>query len=39
MSSFSNDYDSIEKLIYEDGLKIKALHFHPDLDLMLIVLI
>lgn len=38
MSSFSNDYDNIEKLIYEDGLKIKALHFHPDLDLMLIVL-
>lgn len=38
MNSFNNDYDDIEKLIYEDGLKIKALHFHPDLDLMLIVL-
>jgi len=38
MSSLSNDYDSIEKIIYEDGLKIKALHFHPDLDLMLVVL-
>ena len=38
MSSLNNDYDSIEKIIYEDGLKIKALHFHPDLDLMLIVL-
>lgn len=38
MSSFSNEYDELEKVIYEDGLRIKALHFHPDLDLMLIVL-
>jgi len=38
MNSFSNEYDSIEKLIYDEGLKIKALHFHPDLDLLLIVL-
>ena len=38
MSSFSNDYDELEKIIYEDGLRIKALHFHPDLDLMLVVL-
>ncbi len=38
MSSFNNDYDNMEKLIYEEGLKINALHFHPDLDLMLIVL-
>jgi len=38
MSSFNNDYDNIEKLIYEEGLKIITLHFHSDLDLMLIVL-
>jgi len=38
MNSFSNEYDTIEKLIYKEGLKINALHFHPDLDLMLIVL-
>lgn len=38
MSFFSNDYDELEKIIYEDGLRIKALHFHPDLDLMLVVL-
>ncbi len=43
MNSFKYDnklahYDDLEKLIYEDGLKIRALHFHPDLDLMLIVL-
>jgi len=30
--------DTIDKLIYEDGLRIKALHFHPDLNLMLIIL-
>ena len=38
MSSFKNSYDELEKLIYEDELKIKALHFHPDLDLMVVVL-
>lgn len=38
MRSLKNNYDELEKLIYEDGLKIKAMHFHPDLDLMLIVL-
>ena len=38
MSSFNNDYDELERVIYEEGLKIKALHFHPDLDLMLVVL-
>ena len=38
MSSFKNDYDELEKIIYEDGLRIKALHFHPDIDLMLVVL-
>ena len=30
--------DAIDQLIYKDGLRIKALHFHLDLDLMLIVL-
>jgi len=38
MNSFINNYDTTEKLIYEEGLKINVLHFHPDLDLMLIVL-
>ena len=38
MSSLNNNYDELERLIYEDGLKIKALHFHPEVDLMLIVL-
>ncbi len=38
MSSFINMYDSIEKVIFEEGLRIKAIHFHKDIDLMLIVL-
>ncbi len=37
MSSFINMYDSIEKVIFEEGLRIKATHFHKDIDLMLIV--
>ena len=38
MNSFVNQYDPIEKLIFQDGLRIKALHLHKDIDLMLIVL-
>ncbi len=38
MSSFINMYDSIEKVIFEELLRIKAIHFHKDIDLMLIVL-
>lgn len=33
-----NSKDPIDILIYGKELRIKALHFHPDLDLMLIVL-
>jgi hypothetical protein len=32
------NYDSIEKLIYEGGLRIEAIDFHPELDVMLILL-
>lgn len=38
MSSFKNSYNELEKIIYQDRLKIKALHFHQDLDMMLVVL-
>lgn len=38
MNTFQNRYDELEKIIYEDGLRIKALHFHQDIDLMVIVL-
>lgn len=35
---YYGDMDAIDRLIYKDGLRIKAMHFHQDLDLMLIVL-
>lgn len=38
MSSSNNNYDALESIIFEKGLRIVALHFHKSLDLMLIVL-
>lgn len=38
MNTSANKYDAIEKLIYEEGLRIEAVDFHQELDVMLIVL-
>jgi hypothetical protein len=38
MNTLINKYDAIEKLIYDEGLRIEAINFHPKLDVMLIVL-
>lgn len=38
MNTSINNYDAIEKLIYEEGLRIEAIDFHPELDVMLIIL-
>jgi hypothetical protein len=38
MNTSVNNYDAIEKLIYEEGLRIEAIDLHPELDVMLIVL-
>ena len=38
MNTLVNKYDAIEKLIYDEGLRIEAIDFHPGLDVMLIVL-
>lgn len=38
MNSFENKYDSIENMIFLGKLRIKAVHIHQDLDLILIVL-
>ncbi len=38
MNTSVNKYDAIEKLIYDEGLRIEAIDFHPGLDVMLIVL-
>ncbi len=32
------DFDPIDKMIFEDGLKIMSVYFHKDLDVMLILL-
>jgi Protein of unknown function (DUF2442) len=33
-----NKYDAIERLIYEEQIRIEAIDIHPELDVMLIVL-
>ena len=33
-----NNYDAIERLIFEDNLRIEAVDFHPELDVMIIIL-
>ncbi len=38
MNTFKNNYDTLEHLIFEGGLRIKAIHIHADMDMMLIVL-
>lgn len=38
MSSLINKYDTLEQVIFRERLRIKAIHLHKDLDLMLIVL-
>ncbi len=34
----NNQYDAIESLIFTEDLRIEALDFHPDQDLMLVIL-
>jgi hypothetical protein len=38
MNTSVNKYDAIEKLIYDEGLRIEAVDFHTELDVMLVVL-
>lgn len=38
MNTSQNRFDSLEQLISEEGLSIKAVDVHRDLDLMLIIL-
>jgi len=39
MSAFpNNQYDTIENLIFTEGLRIEVLDFLPELDMMLVVL-
>jgi hypothetical protein len=38
MNTSPNNFDTIEKNIFEDGLAIETVDFHPELDVMLIIL-
>lgn len=38
MNTSTNNYDAIERLIFEEGLRIEAIDVHPELDMMLVVL-
>ncbi|HPH99132.1 MAG TPA: DUF2442 domain-containing protein [Chitinophagaceae bacterium] len=38
MNTSTNNFDSIEKLIYEENLRIEAIDIHPELDVMLVIL-
>lgn len=38
MNTSQNNFDSIEKIIFEEGLRIQAIDIHKELDLMLIIL-
>jgi|SRR4051794_18393650 hypothetical protein len=38
MNTSVNNFDAIEKLIFEEGLRIEAVDIHPELDVMLIIL-
>jgi hypothetical protein len=37
-TSPNNQFDAIESLIFEEGLRIETLDFHPELDIMIIIL-
>lgn len=38
MSISTNNFDTIERLIFEEGLRIEAIDLRPELDLMLVIL-
>ncbi len=38
MNTLTNNFDAIEKLIHQENLQIIAIDFHPELDVMLIIL-
>jgi hypothetical protein len=37
-SSMANRYDTLEQIIFEQGLRIAGVHCYPDMDLMLVIL-
>ena len=37
-TSINNRYDAVEKIIFEDQLRIVGIDVYPELDMMLIIL-
>jgi len=38
MDTLINNYDTLELLIYQEGIRIKEIDVHPDMDMLLIIL-
>jgi hypothetical protein len=38
MDTLKNNFDGLEQLIYSEGIKIKAVDIHKDMDIWLIIL-
>ncbi len=38
MNTLVNNFDAIEKLIFEENIRIETIDFHPELDMMIILL-
>lgn len=38
MNTSENKYDAIEQLIFQEKIRIEAIDFHPEQDVMLVVL-
>jgi hypothetical protein len=38
MSTLINKFDTLESLIFNEGVRITRLDFHPDVDLLLVIL-
>lgn len=38
MSTSGNKYDAIEQLIFREGITIQAIDFHPEQDVMIVLL-
>jgi Protein of unknown function (DUF2442) len=38
MNTSTNKFDAIEKMIFDEGIRIETIDIHPELDVMLILL-
>jgi len=38
MDTLVNNFDSLEQLIYSEGIRIKAIDVHRDMDILLVIL-